>query len=172
MKLRKLFLGLAVAILAGCGGGVFVDFSRSALGTLDTGDSFANNRYYDVWTFVPNQTGTASFGMNSPDFAPHLEIEDENGDVIADNDHEGSDADVEISAFMRRDHTYYVITTSAFSGDLGDYELLWESSTDLIDFSARPAKVKPTGKAGIKGAQSTTKPSDPAPDQAKAPAAR
>src|SRR6185436_16555616 len=63
--------------LAACGGsGVsFVDSGTSA---LDTSDSYANSRYYEVWTFRADQGGTSTFGMNSPDFQPHLEIEDEN----------------------------------------------------------------------------------------------
>jgi hypothetical protein len=142
MKLRCALFACLTIIAAGCGGGVPVNFTASEFGVLSTSDSFANGRYYDVWTFVPNRSGTATFGMNSPDFFPHLEIEDENGNVIADIDHDGRDADVEISTFMQFNRTYYVIATSAATAQTGDYEILWEDSVDLVGNRPGPASLK------------------------------
>jgi hypothetical protein len=144
MKLAKTLLAGAVLLLAGCGGSTFVDFTHSAQSTLDTGDNFANGRYYEVWEFAPVRSGTATFGMNSPDFLSHLEIEDENGNVIADNDHEGRNADSEISAFLSRNQNYFVIATTAAPDELGDYEMLWEDSVDLVGVTNQQTKVKPT----------------------------
>jgi hypothetical protein len=149
MKLRLAIFATLAIIATGCGGGISVNFVDSEIETLTTGDAFANSRYYDVWTFVPNRTGTSTFGMNSPDFFPHLEIEDENGFVIADNDHQGRDSDVEISAFLDINRTYYVIATSAAANQLGDYEVLWESSVDLVGIDRPgPASLKSSPKDG------------------------
>jgi hypothetical protein len=157
MRFRvPVILALAIGV-ASCGGSG-VDFVASDTGTLDTGDNYANNRYYEVWTFRADQSGTATFGMNSPDFQPHLEIEDENFDVIADNDHSGGQADTEISAFLQRDRTYYVIATSALQNETGNYELLWGDSVSLIgaNRAAKAAGIKWNPKSSKTPVQSSS----------------
>lgn len=165
-------LGLTAGLVA-CGGSG-PNFVFSGFDTLTSGDNFANNRYYDVWSFEALRSGTAHFGMNSPDFFPHIEVEDDFGNLIAEFDHEGSQADVEISAHLQNGEIYHVIATSAFAGELGDYELVWEANADLLGVnrpgSAQKVKLKTQPKAGSTGSRSKPSSFDPTRNSAKASA--
>lgn len=171
MKLR-LPIAFALALgLTACGGSG-VNFAFSGFDSLTTGDSFANGRYYDVWTFQADRSRRFTFGMNSFDFLPHLEVEDDFGNIIADDPHAGGEADVEISVNLQQGEIYHVIATSAFPDELGDYELLWENDAFYMErnkpSTLQKVKLKSMPKDAATKPQSRQSAFDPTRAKAKA----
>lgn len=132
----KLALFVAIAAI-GCGG-AGTSLNRSALGFIDSGDLFANNRYYDVWTFVPRRSGTFAFEMNSNDFDSYLVLQDEFGNVIEEDDDSGPGRSARISSHLTRDRDYFLIATSFYSNSFGEYEIRWNGDVDLVDVTRVP----------------------------------
>ena len=133
-SLSLLALAIPVAFLAGCDSSTFVDnrlgcdrvhsfsLGNNASGTLDPGDcQLSDGSAVEFYRFRISSYRTVYATLTSNSIDPYIEILDENGNVIAEEDNGGtgySDLTVDLPS-----GTYYLAATTYQAGEYGDYQL-------------------------------------------------
>ena len=132
--LSLLALLVPAALLAGCDSATFNDnnigcdrvhsfsLGNSASGTLDTGDCvLTDGSAVELYRFRINDFRTVYVSASSNNVDPYVEILDQSGNVIAEEDNGGSGYS-ELTTDLSSG-TYYIAVTTYQPGDYGDFVL-------------------------------------------------
>jgi hypothetical protein len=133
-SLSLLALLVPAALLAACSDSTFVDnrlgcdrvhsfsLGSNASGSLDPNDcQLSDGSAVEFYRFRISSYRTVYASLTSNSIDPYIEILDENGNVIAEEDNGGtgySDLTVDLPA-----GTYYLAATTYQAGEYGDYSL-------------------------------------------------
>jgi len=132
--LSLLALLVPAALLAGCDSSTFNDdrigcdrvhsfsLGSSASGSLDTGDCvLTDGSAVELYRFRINDFRTVYVTATSNNVDPYVEILDQNGNVIAEEDNGGAGFS-ELTTDLASG-TYYIAVTTFQPGDYGDFFL-------------------------------------------------
>jgi hypothetical protein len=142
MKIKG-FCWLGLLLLVGCGGAGNEIEDRHVHESLTDDDVVTDDgRYLDHYWFKALEDGTAISNIDSSAFNPVIEIYDERGHLVSEDDDSGAGDDARTSFRVSFGKFYEIVVTSKNPGETGAYDLTVSSQLiyDSVIDRGHPSK--------------------------------